>query len=84
MKNLLLSVKSFFIRSGRWLAHEGKTTTVAVLYATAETLLAMPDLSTMTREDFLKRTVRICSVTAIGLLAKDRLPVSEDKKNVDG
>lgn len=61
-------------RFWEWLKKDGKTTLAAILYASAETILAIPDFSTMTTEDFLKRTVRIVGVTAIGVLARDRKP----------
>lgn len=89
MKTALAKIKGFFVRLWAWFLKDGKTNTVAILYATGETLLAMPDFATMTWQDFAQRTVRIVSVTAIGLLARDRKKMSaqeiataEDKHNV--
>lgn len=73
-------MKAYLTHALNWIAHDGKTTLVAVLYATAETLLALPDFATMTTSDFLKRSIRILAVTGIGLLAKDRLPVEAPKE----
>ena len=80
---MMTKIKSLLARFGTWLVQDGKTTAIAVIYATAETLLAMPDFATMTTQDFLKRTVRILGVTAIGLFARDRKKIpAEAPKDV--
>jgi len=80
----MTKIKSLLARFGAWLVQDGKTTAIAAIYATAETLLAMPDFATMTMQDFLKRTVRITGVIAIGLFARDRKKLlPEAPKNVE-
>lgn len=55
-----------------WLKTDGKTTAAAVLYATVETLIALPNFHTMSNAELLSGAARVALVTLIGVLAKDR------------
>lgn len=57
-----------------WIKTDGKTTLVAVAYATVETLIALPNFHTMTTKELISGGARVALVTLIGILAKDRAP----------
>ncbi len=59
--------------------HNWKTTLAAVLYATVEALVAMPDFHDMSLEQLGLKALRIALVTLIGLLASDAKNPEEKK-----
>jgi hypothetical protein len=76
LKALWVKVKTFCARLWLWIKHDGKTTAAAILYASIETIMIMPDIHFVTLEDLSKRVVRVLGVTAIGVFARDRKPVT--------